>query len=149
MDLQSGNDDIEHGGERLSAIRYVLVNHDARKPNQQRPREEENAMQGAQPQALGQSALLPILVRALQRSAVALHRLLLPRERLHRPHSSHNLQFKNPNKNQQLKKEKTESRGSDLFCDLAGLDVGFADAGDETGGDEDIDTAGDGDEGND
>lgn len=62
MDLQAGDDDIEHGGEGIATIGYVFVDHDTGVPDEQGPREEENKMQGAKAQAFGETGFLAIFV---------------------------------------------------------------------------------------
>ena len=46
-DLQSSDDDIEHGSEGLSSIGNVLVDNNAGEPNKQCPWKKQDTVQGA------------------------------------------------------------------------------------------------------
>lgn len=89
--LQAGDDDVEHGGEGLSTIGDALVDDDGGEPHEQRPRQEENAVQRSEPKALGQPSLFPILVRLQECGSVGAHRLLFSHKCLDSPNIAESL----------------------------------------------------------
>jgi hypothetical protein len=162
MHSQASDNNVEHGGEGLAAVRDLPVDDDAGEPDEQRPRQEEHRVHGPEAEALGESAPLAVLVRRQQRLPVRPHRLLLADERLHRPHVPDHLRARTYGgvsarvlvqpadtcRAHVLAYVSKKKRASpiDLLGDLAGLDVGLADARHEADGDVGVEAAGDGDE---